>query len=554
MPSDYHYAPGQGAKQRQQPTNMAPLSAHETTNDSNPRLFTTKPLTYDTQGKSLSINLLSLGRPHMRSFHLAWLAFFVAFTGWFAYSPILKKTVAPDLGMTEADIANSDIANVAATVVFRVFVGPAVDRFGASRVMALILFLGSVPLALSTLSKTPIGLVLSRLFIGLLGASFVPCQYWTTSLFSPSIVGSANALAGGWGNMGAGVTYLLMPRLYSLFHDTAKLPTSVSWRVAMSFPVLLLWVVAFSCFWWGEDKPGPEFVKKTVEHEDEEAVKLHRERSEVSLPSSEEEGTVVVVEDADNFLISAQDSKTQTKTKDVSTAELGLTTSTPLAKPTPTGNPLKNLIHCISTPPIIILMFAYACSFGVELSVDGALGNYYIQNFQMDQATASLFGALFGLLNIFSRFTGGLVSDLAAKRFGLVGRIYWHASLFLIASTSLVIFSRLQTVGSSISALIIFSYAVQAACGSTFGIVPFLGPYMGSASGLIGAGGNIGGALFNVMLRFFVGRMREAFMWMGVAIALGGFLCSWALVVQGEYMAKPLVKWIARRTGRGGTV
>jgi NNP family nitrate/nitrite transporter-like MFS transporter len=49
-------------------------------------------------------------------------------------------------------------------------------------------------------------LCFARFVIGILGATFVPCQFWATQMFSPNVVGAANALAGGWGNMGGGIT------------------------------------------------------------------------------------------------------------------------------------------------------------------------------------------------------------------------------------------------------------------------------------------------------------------------------------------------------------
>ena len=53
-------------------------------------------------------------------------------------------------------------------------------------------------------------------------------------MFSSSVVGSANALVGGWGNMGAGVTYILMPLIFNALHTT--LSEHVAWRVAMVVP------------------------------------------------------------------------------------------------------------------------------------------------------------------------------------------------------------------------------------------------------------------------------------------------------------------------------
>lgn len=50
------------------------------------------------------------------------------------------------------------------------------------------------------------GLIALRFFVGILGASFVPCQVWTTGYFDTNVVGSANALVAGWGNAGGGIT------------------------------------------------------------------------------------------------------------------------------------------------------------------------------------------------------------------------------------------------------------------------------------------------------------------------------------------------------------
>jgi nitrate/nitrite transporter NarK len=44
-----------------------------------------------------------------------------------------------------------------------------------------------------------------------LQACFVCCQYWCTAMFSPNVVGTANAFAGGWGNLGGGATQLVCP-------------------------------------------------------------------------------------------------------------------------------------------------------------------------------------------------------------------------------------------------------------------------------------------------------------------------------------------------------
>ena len=71
----------------------------------------------------------------------------------------------------------------------------------------LLLFcvLGLVPMMFVTNAS---GFIACRAIIGVGLASFVACQVWCTQQFAPSIVGTANATSGGWGNLGGGMTNL----------------------------------------------------------------------------------------------------------------------------------------------------------------------------------------------------------------------------------------------------------------------------------------------------------------------------------------------------------
>lgn len=106
--------------------------------------------------------------------------------------------------------------------------------------MSIILAVGCIPLGLVGLVSNAPGLIVIRLFIGSLGSVFVACQYWTTAMFSKNIVGTANAIAAGWGNMGGGATYLLMPQVMNLF-TTMGLSKGDAWRGMLidQYPLLL---------------------------------------------------------------------------------------------------------------------------------------------------------------------------------------------------------------------------------------------------------------------------------------------------------------------------
>ena len=56
-----------------------------------------------------------------------------------------------------------------------------------------------------------------------------PSQVWCTQMHSKSVVGLANATSAGWGNMGGGVTNLVMPFVFSAIYnllDGARAPPS----------------------------------------------------------------------------------------------------------------------------------------------------------------------------------------------------------------------------------------------------------------------------------------------------------------------------------------
>ena len=80
--------------------------------------------------------------------------------------------------------------------------------------------------------------------------------------------------------------------------------------------------------------------------------------------------------------------------------------------------------------------------------------------------------------------------------------------------------------------MIFFSILVQAAEGSTFGIVPYVDATVtGSVAGLVGAGGNVGGVCFALLFRSLP--YRSAFMFMGLSV-IGSSLFTMALAIPGH--------------------
>ena len=203
--------------------------------------------------KATRINLFSVKTPQMRAFHLTWLAFFLAFFGWFGIAPLMPL-VREDLLLTKAQIGNTIIASVAITIVARLAIGWLCDRIGPRLAYSGLLVIGSIPVMCIGFAQSYETFLLFRLAIGVIGASFVITQYHTSVMFSPNVVGTANATTAGWGNLGGGVTQMAMPLVLTgvLMFGVGE---TLGWRLAMVVPGVALFLVGIAYFFLTQDAP-----------------------------------------------------------------------------------------------------------------------------------------------------------------------------------------------------------------------------------------------------------------------------------------------------------
>ena len=203
--------------------------------------------------KPFSIEFRS--RPHMRAFHYSWWGFFIAFFIWFAIAPLLSE-VKETLGLSKQEVWTSSIAGVGGTIFMRFLLGPMCDKFGPRIPFALVLCLASIPTALTGLVESAAGLAVLRFFIGLAGSTFVTCQYWSSRMFAKEVVGTANALTAGWGNLGGGVTQLIMgSALFPLFKVFFDGDAEKAWRSVSVVPAVVAFASGVMIYTTSEDAP-----------------------------------------------------------------------------------------------------------------------------------------------------------------------------------------------------------------------------------------------------------------------------------------------------------
>jgi NNP family nitrate/nitrite transporter-like MFS transporter len=435
--------------------------------------------------RASDIPLYDFARPHMRAFHLAWLSFFVAFFTWFAMTPLLGE-IARSLDLSREQIWTSSVLAVSSSALTRIVMGPLNDRYGARWVMAGTLVAAAIPTGMAGLVDSVAGLYVVRLLIGVAGSAFVTCQYWTSCMFMMEIAGTANALAAGWGNMGGGVAQVVMGSLL--------------------FP---LFKVLFG---------GEGYNRLRVQGKDDEADRPDYDRA------SDMAWRVILIFPAVLSLILAW-------------------VVVRYADDTPKGNTSKRLKEPALAATSLrlgafnlntwLVAFQYGCCFGVEITMIQAAALYFQEEFGQSTEAAAAIASIFGWMNLFARGIGGFSSDMANAASGLRGRLICQV-IFLCAEGSLVIvFSYTQTLGGAIFVMMVFSIFVQAAEGSTYGIVPYINPEItGSISGLVAAGGNVGGVGFALLFRG-LNDDRTAFLWMGCT-ALGSAFLTILIHIRGH--------------------
>lgn len=212
-------------------------------------------------GKATTLSLLDVKTVPMRTFHITWITFFVCFFGWFGIAPLMP-VVRDDLSLTQSQIGTLIIGSVSITVFARLFFGWLCDRIGPRLSYTILLAVGSLPVMGIGLSDSYEMFLLFRLAIGITGASFVVTQYHTTAMFAPNVVGTANATAAGWGNMGGGVTLMVMPFIFAAFVGAGYL-AGEAWRLSMILPGMALLVMAVIYFFATRDTPYGNFVRST---------------------------------------------------------------------------------------------------------------------------------------------------------------------------------------------------------------------------------------------------------------------------------------------------
>lgn len=365
------------------------------------------------------------------------------FVCFFAWFAVapLMPVIKGEFHLTAGQIANINIAAVSVTILVRFLIGPMCDRFGPRKAYTALLVLGSIPVMGIAFARSYETFLFFRLAIGAIGASFVITQYHTSVMFAPNVVGTANATVGGWGNAGGGVTQTVMPLILAALLSLG-VQHALGWRLAMFVPGVLMLIVAL--LYW----------------------RLTQDTPEGNLSDLRARGITVVTGKKGGIAVFRQ---------------------------------------AMANYRVWMLAITYAAGFGVEIFIHGVAASYYVDRFGLSLTTAGIAAGSFGLLALFGRSLGGIVSDKVARTRGLDGRTWLLFGLMMGEGIGLLAFSTMSTAGAAIVAMLVFGLFTHMSCGSIYTLVPFidrrtLGGVCG-VCGIIGAGGNAGAVAAGFLLK-----------------------------------------------------
>src|SRR5688572_16339212 len=394
-----------------------------------------------------SLNVLSFKGIQMRTFHITWLTFFACFFGWFGLAPLMP-TIRQDLGLSKAEVGNTIIAAVSATIFARLIIGKLCDTWGPRKTYTALLLIGAFPVMCVGLADSYTSFLLFRLAIGVIGASFVITQFHTSVMFAPNIKGTANAVAGGWGNLGGGVTNMLMPVIFATIVGFGY-TNAQAWRYAMIVPGIMLLVMAVIYYKFTKDTPQGNY-------EDINRLKKVTGKTDWSI---------------------------------------------------------------LADWRVWSLSLAYAVCFGMEITFDGVAALHFTDTFKLSQGSAGFWAGMFGFMNIFARALGGISADKVGKKYGMRGKGILLAIMLLLEGCGILLFALAGSLEMAILSMVTFALFLKMANGATYAITPFVNEKnVGMVSGIVGAGGNVGGMLFGFLFKSTAISYIEAFQYIGYAV------------------------------------
>ncbi|MWJ28990.1 MFS transporter [Halomonas sp. ZH2S] len=451
--------------------------------------------------------------PEIRALHLTWIAFFITFYVWFNMAPLASSMLKSVDWLTSDDLKLFAICNVALTIPARIIVGMALDRFGPRRVFSVLMVTMSIPALVFAFGNTMAQLLISRLVLSSIGASFVVGIHMTALWFKPRDIGFAEGFYAGWGNFGSAAAAMTLPTIAITMYGGDD---GWRWAIAQSAIVMAAYGVYY---WFGiTDGPDPKSHRKPRKAA---AMEVSTWADMIKLII----WTIPLVGVLAILVWRIQDMGYLSTTGAI-VAYLAivaiiiyqvvqiLRVNIPILKkgvPEDDKYPFSSVAALNST---------YFANFGAELAVVSMLPMFFEETWGLSAAMAGLIAASFAFVNLVARPMGGMVSDrMGNRRFVMLSYMFGIGIGFVM----MAMLNSSWPLIVAVAITIFTSFFVQGAEGATFGILPSIKRRItGQISGMAGAYGNVGAVVYLTIYTFVT---PTQFFYI---IAAGAFL-SWLI-------------------------
>ncbi|MBO6228031.1 MAG: MFS transporter, partial [Shewanella sp.] len=380
------------------------------------------------------------------------------------------------------------------TIPARILVGMALDKWGPRRVFSTLMVVMALPAIAFAFGETRTQLLVSRLVLSSIGASFVVGIHMTAMWFKPRDIGFAEGFYAGWGNFGSAAAAMTLPMIaLNVFGGDD------GWRYAIASTAILM--AMYGVYYWFAITDGPV---GSVHHKPRKVsameVSTWADMIKLILWTIPMVGILSVLVwriekmgylDAQWAWVCHAVIAFIVIYQIIQIFKVNL----PILRK---GVPEDDKYQFNS---VAALNSTYFANFGAELAVVSMLPMFFEMTWGLTPTVAGMIAASFAFVNLIARPIGGLVSDRFGNR-----RCVMLAYMIGIA----IGFALMGLMGGTwplfvaVAVTILCSVFVQGAEGATFGIIPSIKRRItGQISGMAGAYGNVG-AVFYLTLYTFV--------------------------------------------------
>lgn len=433
-------------------------------------------------------------KPEIKALHLTWIAFYICFFVWFNMAPLASSMLKSVGWLTSDDLRLFAIANVALTIPARILVGMALDKWGPRRVFSVLMVTMAIPAIAFAFGETRTQLLVSRLALSSIGASFVVGIHMTAMWFKPRDIGFAEGFYAGWGNFGSAAAAMTLPMIaLNVFGGDD------GWRYAIASTAILM--ALYGVYYWFAITDGPV---GTVQHKPRKVSALEvstwGDMIKLIIWTIPMIGILSVLVWRIEYMgyIDAQWAW-------VCHGVIALIVIYQIIQVLRVNLPIlrKGVPEDdkYDFNSVAALNSTYFANFGAELAVVSMLPMFFEMTWGLTPTAAGMIAASFAFVNLIARPIGGLVSDrFGNRRFVMLAYMIGITIGFALMG----LMNSALPLYIAVAITILSSVFVQGAEGATFGILPSIKRRLtGQISGMAGAYGNVG-AVFYLTLYTFV--------------------------------------------------